>query len=121
MFAAETDPYETGTYGENIADPDEPNDVYLITNYSLYCYKISNTIYITSSTVGNKILAEIGITNIQVQRSTNGVSGWETCKPQFALTETSAIAHYVDDYPVYVDSGYYYRVVVTHYAKETGF
>ena len=121
VFAEETDPYVTGTYGENLGNPDEPNDVNLITSYSLYCYKSSNTIYITSSTIGNKILAENGITNIQVQRSINGVSGWETCIPQFKLTETYAVSCYVNDYPVQVESGYYYRVVVTHYAKETGF
>lgn len=118
VFAEETVPQET--YGEDLGNPDEPNDVNLIVSYSLTCYKSSNTIYISSSTVGNKILAEIGIKDIQVQRSTNGISGWTTCKPQFSLTETDAVYCDVTDYPVQVDSGYYYRVVVTHYAKEQG-
>ena len=55
VFAEETVPQET--YGEDLGNPDEPNDVNLIVSYSLTCYKSSNTIYISSSTVGNKILA----------------------------------------------------------------
>ncbi len=65
-------------------------------------------------------MAEIGITDIQVQQSANGVSGWTTCIPEFDLTGTNVSAYYVNDYGVSVTSGYYYRVVVTHYAKETG-
>ncbi len=120
VFADEVEASKMESHEENITIPDEPNDINLIVNYGLSCYSSSNNIYITSFTVGNKILSEIGIINIQVQRSTNGINGWTTCKPQFDITEDDSSACYVDDYQIPVTSGYYYRVVVTHYAKEKG-
>lgn len=120
VFADEVEASKMESHEENITIPDEPNDINLIVSYGLSCYSSSNSIYVTSFTVGNKILSEIGIINIQVQRSANGVNGWATCKPQFDLTETNSSACYVNDYQIPVTSGYYYRIVVTHYTKEQG-
>lgn len=95
-------------------------DAYLITDHRLNCYNDSSKVYITSTTIGSDVMAEIGIIDIQVQRSANGVSGWTTCVSEFDLIESNASACHIYDYGVSVTSGYYYRVVVTHYAKETG-
>ena len=95
-------------------------DANLIVSYSLYCRKSNNVLYISSSTIRNKVLAKIGIRDIRIQRSSSGTGGWTDCKPAFDLTETETSACYVDDYAVSVDPGYYYRVTVTHYAKEKG-
>lgn len=120
VFAEQTEPQEMAESGRNSGNPEEPQVANLISDYDLSCYNDSSKVYISSSTVGSAVMAEIGITDIQIQRSANGVNGWTTCVPEFDLTGTNVSAYYVNYYGVSVTSGYYYRVVVTHYAKETG-
>lgn len=121
VFAEETAPQSPADSGENSGNPAEPNDAFLIISHDLSCYNDSSKVYITSSTLASAVMAEIGIIDIQIQQSANGVNGWTTCVPEFDLTDTNVSAYYVHDYGVPVTYGYYYRVVVTHYAKETGF
>lgn len=121
VFAEGTEPQEMAESGRNAGNPTEPNDAYLIIDSTLTCSNDSSKVYISSSTEGSAVMSEIGIIDIKVQQSANGVNGWTTCVPEFDLTGTNVSAYYVNGYGVPVTFGYYYRVVVTHYAKETGF
>ena len=120
VFAEDTELQKVGLVSENTSNSSDTKDVNLISKRNLSCYNDSNHVYISSFTVGNAVMAKIGIIDIQVQQSTNGVNGWTTCVPKFDLTESNTSACYVNDYGVLVSPGYYYRVIVTHYAKETG-
>ncbi len=65
-------------------------------------------------------MAKIGFTNISVQRSYSGSSGWTT---EFSLDDDTAKntdTHYKSNEYHSVMGGYYYRVKLDHYAKEKG-
>jgi len=64
-------------------------------------------------------MAEIGFTNIEVQRSTTGTSGWVTEFTPVDDTVTNATSHTKNNEARSV-GGYYYRVKLYHYAKDTG-
>lgn len=92
----------------------------LISTYTLKCTAGTKTVYITGATRGTEVLAKIGFTDIKVQRSSDKVN-WTTEK-----TVSDKIAEDTDykslsNYPVSVEGGYYYRIVLNHYAKEDTF
>ena len=91
----------------------------LISHYTLNGTYGYNTLMIDASTVGTAEMAEIGIVDIVVQHSSDKVNWVDEVSVSDMLNE-DAIDFYLDDYGVPVISGYYYRVVVTHYAKEQG-
>ena len=91
----------------------------LISRYTLSGTYGYNTLMIDASTVGTAEMAEIGIVDIVVQHSSDKVNWVDEVSVSDMLNE-DAIDFYLDDYGVPVISGYYYRVVVTHYAKEQG-
>jgi hypothetical protein len=65
-------------------------------------------------------MAEIGFKNIKIQRSSNGTSGWTDEDTRYPDIITNANYHEKNNESVPVVGGYYYRVVLDHYAKETG-
>lgn len=92
----------------------------LISLYSLAITASTKTVKITALTYGTETMAKIGFKNIQVQRSANGTSGWTT---EFSLSDdlaSTAASHNKNSEAHTVTGGYYYRVVLDHYAKETG-
>lgn len=91
----------------------------LISQHSLSGTYGYNTLMIDASTIGSAEMAEIGIVDIVVQHSSDKVNWVDEVSVSDMLNE-DAIDFYLDDYGVPVISGYYYRVVVTHYAKEQG-
>ena len=97
----------------------QPRTEGLILDYSLSCSKGTKTIYITTKTTGFEEMAEIGCVNILIQRSSN-LTNWVTEKTISDKIATNANYHLLDNYPVTVQGGYYYRVQLTHYAKEDG-
>lgn len=103
------------------ANPTEPvydtQSVGLIASYTLGCTAGNKKIYIDSSTNGNKKLAKIGVRNIKVQRSSDK-KNWTTEKTPSNQLFEDAYSHHLTDYTVTVSGGYYYRVVLEHYAKE---
>lgn len=105
---------------EPLNDSEQSRDEGLIISRSLYVSNDSDTIFITSKTLSNNTMAEIGEINIEVQRSSNGINGWTTYTTAPKQTNYNSNAHYLDDYGIDVSNGYYYRVKLTHYAKEQG-
>lgn len=91
----------------------------LITDYELIGSYGYNTLMIDASTIGSAEMAKIGIVDIVVQHSSDKVNWVDEVSVSDMLNE-DAYNFYLNDYGVPVISGYYYRVVVTHYAKEQG-
>lgn len=77
-------------------------------------------VYITGKTIGSDIMAKIGFIDIEIQRSPNGYNGWTTVSTPSDLILQNAASYEINKYPISVTGGYYYRVHLTHYAKETG-
>ena len=92
----------------------------LIISYSLSMSTAKKVVRITAETFGNGTMAKIGFTDIRIQRSTNGSTNWTD---EFVMSDqivTNAVSHVLNNLPVSVDGGYYYRIKLTHYAKEQG-
>ncbi len=88
--------------------------------YSLRISSGTNKVYISATTDGYDTMAKIGFKDIVIQRSSNGTSGWTDAVSLSDQLVTDSLYHYLDQYVVSVSGGYYYRVVLTHYAKEQG-
>lgn len=92
----------------------------LISDYSLSISKNGNMLYITANTSAFSIMKKIGFTNIVVEYSTNN-NNWYTYDDDFSSQTTSnAYSYSLVNFSVPVENGYYYRVTLNHYAKETG-
>ena len=65
-------------------------------------------------------MAKIGFKNIVVQHSVNGTSGWSDEVPRDDDLAANTFRHSKVNEPITVSGGYYYRIVLDHYAKETG-
>ena len=89
----------------------------LIVDCALSCSGGSKTVYINAEVYGSDIMGKIGFKNIKVQRSTNQ-STWTTEKTVSDKISEDATYKFLSDYPVSVDGGYYYRIVLDNYAKE---
>lgn len=115
VFAEETTPpVVTTTSTENV------NAAGLILTYSLQISGTSKKVSISADTLGTETMAKIGFKNIEIQRSTNGSSGWTK---ELGLDDDIASNTHAHDKvgeQHNVAGGYYYRVKLDHYAKETG-
>lgn len=89
----------------------------LIVSSVLSCSSGSKTVYINAEVYGSDVMAKIGFKNIEIQRSTNQ-SSWTTEKTISDKISEDAIYKILSQYPVSVDGGYYYRIVLDNYAKE---
>lgn len=88
----------------------------LINGYILECSVGTKLIHLKMKTTGAYTVDEIGFTDIQIQRHTS--SGWYTEKSISSVITTNASSYYLSDYTTSVLGGYYYRVVLNHYAKD---
>ena len=95
----------------------EPLAAGLITGYSLGCTKGTKTVYITAITTGSEEISEIGFTDIKIQRSSDRTN-WTIEKTVSDKIKEDATTYSLANYAVTVQGGYYYRVQLTHYAKE---
>lgn len=93
----------------------------LITLTSLSVSNSSGQLCINGYTKSDETMKSIGFTDIQVERSSNGTSGWTVVQSPDDVLASDASACYFSNYKVSVTGGYYYRVTCTHYAKESGF
>ncbi|MDE7137017.1 MAG: hypothetical protein K2O29_00955 [Ruminococcus sp.] len=89
----------------------------LIESYFVYCSGGSKTLYLTARTKGTEIMGKIGFKNITVQRSSDNKT-WTTETTISDSITDDALSHYIENYAISVTGGYYYRVKLTHYAKE---
>ena len=113
-FAAETSFFE-----ETVEEEPITRATGLITNFGLSIWKSGSTLYINANTISTSVMKTIGFKDIVVEYRTS-TSDWVEYKPAFDYTISSARECYMDDYPVPVTNGYYYRVTLNHYAKESG-
>lgn len=92
----------------------------LISGYDLSISKSGNMLYINADTYAFSIMKTIGFTNIVVEYSTNN-NNWYTYKDDIpSQTTSNAYSCSLVNFSVPVENGYYYRVTLNHYAKETG-
>ncbi|MBQ6943503.1 MAG: hypothetical protein IJN43_04150 [Ruminococcus sp.] len=93
----------------------------LITSRSLSVSNSSGQLCINGYTQASETMKSIGFTDIQIERSSNGTSGWTAVQyPDDVLASNTNTCSF-NNYKVSVVKGYYYRVTCTHYAKESGF
>ncbi len=92
----------------------------LISSYYVLCTGNTYGITFSSRTTGPRVVKKIGSIDIMVERSNDGVSGWSDFLPISDKTAEDASYHFLDSYYVSVPSGYYYRIRLTHYAKDYG-
>lgn len=62
-------------------------------------------------------MSEIGFIDIKIQRSSD-LTNWTTEKTVSDKLAEDTISYSLTKYAVSVQGGYYYRVTLTHYAKE---
>lgn len=105
----------------SFSESDIITSVGLIQSYSLSISAGSKKIYISSMTRATALMAKVGFKNIYIQRSTNGVSGWTNEKTLSDDLADYNIIHTKNAEQRSVNGGYYYRVVMDHYAKEAGY
>ena len=95
----------------------EPLAAGLISGCSLSCTQGTKTVYITAATYANERMSEIGFTDIKIQRSSDRTN-WTTEKTVSDKIKEDSMSYALNEYAVTVQGGYYYRVQLTHYAKE---
>ena len=100
-----------------ITEEVQPLAAGLISGYTLSCSSGTKTVYITATTTGNEEMSEIGFIDIKIQRSSDRTN-WTTEKTVSDKIKEDAVTYSLDKYAVTVQGGYYYRVTLTHYAKE---
>ncbi len=98
----------------------DAKSTYLISNRYLSVSNSNGQLCIDGSTIGVTTMASIGFVNISIERSSNGYSGWSHAYDVSDVLNTNALSCDFNSKKVTVASGYYYRVVLDHYAKESG-
>lgn len=111
--ATETEPPVSGTD----VTSDEVRAVELIDETCLTSSAGIDVFHIHSLTTSFETMAEIGLIDIEIQRSSN-LETWTTEKTISDKLAQNTDYHELNAYPVLVQGGYYYRVKATHYAKE---
>lgn len=111
-------------YGDTVPEnADASGDVYtakaagLIDLYSLSCSGDVRTLYISASTNGNEKMAEIGLKNIVIERSSDKIN-WTTERTLSDMTAQNKSVYNISKQKFDVEGDYYYRVSLEHYAKE---
>jgi hypothetical protein len=106
---------------EIIMDPEEePRSAGLIDYGLLSISSGIQTVYLNAEVYGTATMAELGFKDISIQRSSNGSSGWTEEKTIADDIAEYMSAHKIRYKSVSVSGGYYYRVELEFYAKETG-
>lgn len=91
----------------------------LITTATVSCSAGTKALYVNAKTTSSEEMSEIGFTDIKIQRSSD-LTTWTTEKTVSNKIAEDTISHALVNYSVSVQGGYYYRVKLTHYAKEQG-
>ncbi len=108
------------TYDEPITSTNEQSRAAgLILSYELSVSPSKGTLYINAVTRCSRKMESVGFKNIVIQYSTDNVN-WQDEKTLGDLLKSDSIDYYLNNYSVSVNGGYHYRVICTHYAKESG-
>lgn len=90
----------------------------LISSCSLSISSGKKHIYITADIKAIESMKSIGYKNISIEYSSDKVN-WKKEKSIDDLLKSGS-SYYLNNYSVSVNGGYYYRVSLTNYAKESG-
>lgn len=100
-------------------------------NYSVYTVGLinkkainlsynSNSIMLTAKTECNDVMRYVGLKDVVIEQSSDGVN-WSKYKPIGDLLSENSTKYVANNLMLdTVTSGYYYRVTCSHYAKEKG-
>lgn len=97
-----------------------PYAEWLITNHSLSCSSAAKAVKITAKTSASSSMAKIGFKDIVIQKSSDNVHWNDSGENVNDMLKSSASTYSIENYSVSVKGGCYYRVKLTHYAKESG-
>jgi hypothetical protein len=103
--------------GESTFDPDSAG---LITSYTYSLSSGTSRVLLNASINASAIMAEIGFKDIKIQKSTSSTGSWSTYFAPSDQLATNSSSNSLYNFLISVPSGYYYRVQLTFYAKETG-
>lgn len=91
----------------------------LISYYNLYVSADNGSIMLSGMTRASLSMKSIGYKDISIEYSSDNVH-WTEEKTIDDLLKSNSSSYYLNNYSVSVNGGYYYRVSLTHYAKESG-
>lgn len=92
----------------------------IISGYYITVSSGNDSIYITAKTQAYSSMKSIGYKDIVVEYS-NDNSHWYVENDNIEdLLKSDSSSYYLNNYAVSVKGGYYYRVTLKHYAKESG-
>ena len=97
---------------------DQARTAGLIYRYDINITGSDQKIYINGITVSNNSMKSIGYKDISIEYSSDKVN-WKKENSVDDLLKSGS-SYYLNNYSVSVKGGYYYRVSLTHYAKESG-
>lgn len=104
---------------ETMSDNNQVRTAGLISRYYITVSASSKSLYISAKTQSNVSMKSIGFKDISIQYSSDGVNWYEE-KSIDDLLYSDSNSYNLNSYAVSVKGGYYYRVSLTHYAKESG-
>lgn len=112
-------PVKATTKITTISDTDQTRTAGLISRCYLSVSNSNKEITLSVVTECNIKMKSIGFKNISIERSSDNVN-WSEEKSIGDLLKSDSSSYNLDNYAVSVKGGYYYRVTLTHYAKESG-
>ena len=117
--------FSISAYADDSEEQVQPVDEVITSTGLIHFYRLSITsgtkqISIYANTTSSQTMAKIGFTNISIQRSSNGYSGWTEEIPLNDDLALNSTCNSKNNEQHSVTGGYYYRVVLDHYAKEKG-
>lgn len=89
----------------------------LIRQCDVSCSGGNKILYLTANISGFSTMGELGFKDITIQRSLNN-RNWDTEISLGDMIGQDTNYYNLDSFPILVEGGYYYRVQLTHYAKE---
>ena len=104
---------------QSVSENNQVRTAGLIRSVELSISSSNKTLYINGTTASNTSMKSIGYKDISIEYSSDGVH-WNREIPDFDLLKSDSSSYYLNNYAVSVKGGYYYRVSLTHYAKESG-
>lgn len=102
----------------SVSDSNQARTAGLICSCSVSISSGTGKLYITTETEAFGNMKTIGFKDISIEYSSDNVH-WSEEKQLDDITKSGS-SYYLNNHSVSVKGGYYYRVSLTHYAKEDG-
>ena len=101
------------------SDTEQTRAAGLICRYYLSVSASNKAIKLSGTTESTLKMKSIGYKDISIEYSSDKTN-WYTEKEIDDLLKSDSISYPLDRYEITVKGGYYYRVTLNHYAKESG-